>query len=584
MELRLLGPMEVHADGRHVDIGTAKQRLVLAALALPPRTPVPVEVVIDRVWGERPPARARETVYSYIARLRQAGGCSAPIARRPGGYTLEVGSDAVDALVFRELVAAGRAAAEADPRGGARVLRRALALWRGRPLADVESEWADRVRAGLDQVHLEALCALGDAGVALGGPADVADELFGGVELYPLSEPLIGRLMWALSLADRRAEALEVYARTRERFADVLGEEPGPALSRLHQRVLTRDAPPETPGPDGRGPGRLPSPAPVFVGRAREREVVVDGLSNGPADGPPTVAICGLGGVGASTLAVWAAHAVAPEFPDGRLYADLRAGPAPAAVLGRFLHDLRATPGGPPSDVDEAAALFRTVTAGKRVLVLLDNAADSAQVASLVPAHPGCAALITSRTVLGALDDAVHVDLGPLSPDESAALLRRLDSTGRCAADAASTARLATLCGRLPLALSIVGERLAAHPSRPLTTFVERLADGRRRLDELATAQRSVRACFEPAYRALADGDELDRRAARAFRLLALPDGPDVSAATAQRLFGTARPETEALLARLIEVHLVRSRAPDRYGMHDLVRDYAREVAERDGR
>lgn len=402
--------------------------------------------------------------------------------------------------------------------------------------------------------------------------------------------------MRALVRAGWRAEALDHFARLRDFLLAELGEEPGPELQALHQRILRRDPILDAPAPAASpqasqpahqpvSPRQLPRRPMVFVGRGVEVRTARTALLSGV----PTVAFYGSGGAGKSTATFVTAYELAEHYPDGQLYIDLRAARAgerpldPTDVLGRFLRAVGIENTGVTSDLTEAAALFRSVTSERRILVVLDNAADAAQVRPLLPAGPGCGALVTSRRPLTTLDDAVHIGLATMDPDESIQLLTQLDVTGRCAADPTATAELADLCGHLPLALRIAAARLLARPTWPVRPFVERLSDRQRRLDELSHDDLAIRACLDVSYHGLIESDDAtDRDAARAFRLFSLPHGSHLSLPVAARLLDRDPPAAEALIERLLDHQLLESPVPGRYRMHDLTREYAREVAERD--
>ncbi len=597
MQIRLLGPVEVIDGATAVDPGTAKQRLVLAALAVAPGRPLPFDVLVDRVWSDDPPARARAALYSYVARLRRVL-APAGIVREHGGYTLHIGAEHVDVARWRRLLEQARARAESEPGAACDLLRRAERLWRGTALAGLTGDWARRTRQRLAQQRSEALTELARIELARGRHVELLDDIGGWVEQHPLAEPLVAAHLRALARAGRRAEAIDTYARTLERFAASVGGEPGPGLQRLHERIQRNDPTLEADEPSAAVPApaaaavphQLPRSASTFVGRAAEQRMVDDAiLAGGGGTAVGVAAIYGPGGVGKSALALQAARAAADRFPGGQLYVDLRGGSAeagptrPPEVLGRFLRALGVPPPEVPADLDEAAARFRAVTQRRRLLVVVDNASDAEQVRPLIPAGAGSAVLLTSRSPLTALDDATHVRLDVLPSRAAGELLARLDRTGRFVRDPAATRDLAELCGRLPLALRILSARIAAVPSWPLRVFVERLADQTRRLDQLGHADRSVRACFDLSYLALGDSrDPDDARAARAFRLLALPDGTDLAASVATRLLDLNDTDAAAALTRLLDAQLLQSPVPGRYRMHDLVRDYAREVAGRD--
>ncbi|GAB3419210.1 AfsR/SARP family transcriptional regulator [Flindersiella endophytica] len=619
VQIRLLGPVELWSGDQQIAVTSAKQRCVLAALALTPGHLVPIDVLVDRVWGESLPSDVRGVLYSYVARLRKTLGEGVDIIRRSGGYLLDVSAEAVDLARFRQLTKQAKQARGTEPEQSATLLRTALALWRGAPFVNLAGEWAVRTRDNLLQQRLGVLTDLAELEISLGREAALVDELAGWVEEYPHSEPLIARLLSCLARTGRRAEALDLYARTRERFADELGEEPGPELQRLHQRILRRDptleAPVEPapaaeppaagpavlaasaggaasasgPAPATSVPRQLPRRAGSFVGRTPELAAAQAALRRADTGGCAVVAVYGPGGIGKSALASEIAHSVVEAFPDGQLYADLQAGAGAGAgrpgtgtleVLSRFLRGLGVDSGAVPADPYEASALFRSLTADRQLFVVLDNAGTAAQVRPLLPAGIDCAALVTSRTPLTTLDDAVHIGLDVLSPDDAAAVLTQLDATGRCAAEPELTLRLAELCGHLPLALRITAARVMSRPAWPVSAFVERLEDRRRRLDELGHADLDVRACFDITYRTLADSDDLaGQQAVRAFRFLGLLDGPDIATPIAARLLDLPEREAADALDRLADAQFLQSPAPDRFQMHDLVRDYAREMA-----
>ncbi|WP_198663850.1 AfsR/SARP family transcriptional regulator [Jiangella endophytica] len=598
MQIRLLGPVDVlDGDAAVVEVGTAKQRLVLAALAVAPGRPLPFDLLVDRVWSDDPPAGARAALYSYVARLRRIV-APAAIVHEHGGYTLRIDPEAVDVIRWRKLLERARELADAEPEAAADLFRRSERLWRDPVLAGLTGDWARRTRRRLSQQRSEALTELALIELARGRHVELLEDIGAWVEQYPLAERLIAVQLRTLMRAGRRDEAVDAYTRTRERFAEAVGGEPGPGLRRLHERIQRHDPTLDADEPAAAVlraavqavPRQLPRSASTFVGRDAEQRMVHDAIvagSGGAAVG--VAAIYGPGGIGKSTLALQVARAAADRFPGGQLYVDVRSGADQAApprtleVLGRFLRALGVPAPEVPADPDEAAARYRSVTARRRLLVVVDNAGDAEQVRPLLPAGAGSAVLITSRSPLAALDDAAHVRLDLLPAEAAGELLTRLDRTGRCVREAVATRKLAELCGRLPLALRILSARIAAVPSWPLSAFVERLADQTRRLDQLGHADRSVRACFDLSYLALTGSqDPDDGRAARAFRLLALPDGADIAADVAARLLDVAVADSEAVLARLRDAQLLQSPVPGRYRMHDLVRDYAREVAGRD--
>jgi tetratricopeptide (TPR) repeat protein len=309
-------------------------------------------------------------------------------------------------------------------------------------------------------------------------------------------------------------------------------------------------------------------------------------LTAGGRSGPVVGAVHGPGGVGKSALALHAAHRVAGRFGDGQVYVNLQGATpglaplAPLEVLGRMLRSLGLDPALVPTGLEEAAVRFRSLVAGRRLLVVLDNARDAAQVRPLLPASPGCAVLITSRQQLTSLDSAIHLPLEVLVPQEAAALLGRVAGAGRIAAEPEAAAEVVNSCGRLPLAIQIAGARLASRPAWPVARLASRLADTTSRLDELATGDLAVRATFQVSLHTLQHSpDPRDQAAAAAFGLLGLPDGPDLEVAAAASLLDQPHQATQRLLERLVDARLLASPTPGRYRMHDLVRLFAREQA-----
>ncbi|WP_229715418.1 AfsR/SARP family transcriptional regulator [Mangrovihabitans endophyticus] len=601
VEVRLLGPVQVSADGRPLPLGRAQMRAVLAILAVEAGRPVPTEALAARVWDEDPPRAWREVLYSHVARIRRVlaaatGGGPVRLVRQPAGYLLDIHTELIDLHRFRRLTAAG-IAEHSDPARVA-LLRPALDLWQGVPLADVRGGWADRSRTAWYQHRLDAVVAWADAELRLGHGDRVTVVLRNLVGEYPMAEPLAGALMRALAQAGRVAEALEHYAALRARLAEELGAEPAPELQALHQAVLRdqlpRPASPPTAAPaiaPPRGAARTPFPRPAqlpaaaagFVGR-REALRDLDALLDTP--GHPSTAIVsavsGTAGVGKTTLAVHWARRVRERFPDGQLYADLRGFDGsglivpPSAVVRRFLLALGVTGERVPDDPEAAADLYRSLLSGRRVLILLDNARDAAQVRPLLPGGPAAFCLITSRnrlTPLVAVEGAHAIALDLLSTAEAHTLLESRLGADRVAAEPEATDRVIVHCARLPLALGITAAR-ASQSGFPLDVLARDLADERRRLSALDAGDPSsdVAAVFSWSCRALSDP------AARLFRLLGLHPGPDIDADAAACLAGTAASRATILLSELTAANLLTERSPGRFASHDLLRAYATDL------
>ena len=546
VEVRLLGPVEVLASGRVVEPGPVQQRTVLAALAVDAGRLVPLEVLIDRVWGDAPPPSVRSGIYSHMARLRRMLVPAGGLLRRPGGYLLDVPPEAVDLHRFRTLSQAARA----GPAPDAGKLGAALDLWRGPALAGLAGDWVAATRERLDQQRVEAVLAWAQALLAAGQPGPVIGTLRDFVDQHPLVEPLAARLIEALYASGRAAEALDCYARVRAHLAEELGAEPGSALRQLHQAVLRGDeldislAGGPAPAaavvtPDDDPPDLVTSPLPpdtgAFTGRASQVRQIADAVGDGPLPVMVIHAIAGMPGVGKTALAVHVAHRMAGRFPDGLVFVDLhghtagREPAAPADVLATLLSADGIDPRQLPAGLDARSALWRQRLAGRRLLLVLDNAASSAQVAPLLPAAPGCLVLVTSRRFLGDLPgDTVSVQLDVLSPAEAAQMFRRL-AGHPAAAEPDRVADLVAACGYLPLAISLLARVLTRHPS---WTVGDLLAETRARLLSVTAEQASVAAAFELSYQ------DLPAARQRFFRQLAGHPGTVIEPYAAAALAG----------------------------------------------
>ena len=602
--LRVLGPVEIPAAGARAPSPPPQQRLLLGMLALRAGQPVPVAELIDAVWDDQPPRSARGSLQALVTGVRRA------LARVPGGrldrcgetYRLQVEASRVDVHRFRLLAAAGRAAA--DRRAAVAAFDQALALWRGPALADVPVTAA--VTAAASMLAEERLSVTQDrltALLACGMERQAAAELPGLLAEYPLAERLAGLLIVALYRLGQRDGALRVFRGIRDRLAGELGVDPGPELQALHHRILTGD--PDLAGaqdlaaarqltPVWRGahdgvrvvPRQLPAVPPHFAGRMAELKAL-DELVSRAADGDGRGAVwvlAGPAGVGKTSLAVFWAHRVADRFPEGQLYVNLR-GFAPEGrpvtateALRGMLRAMGAALAQIPESLDAQAALYRSMLAGKRMLVLIDNAADAGQVRPLLPGGTGCAALVTTRsqlTGLVALEGAHPLFLDVLPVAEACELLVGRLGAQRVMAEPAAATELAGLCAGLPLALSVAAARAAARRSFTLSALAAELRSDEGRLDALGTedGDGSVREVLSWSYR------QLSGPAARMFRLLGLHQGPEISATAAASLAGVGVPQARRALTELASAHLVAESTPDRFGFHDLLRAYACELA-----
>ncbi|MFG2653315.1 BTAD domain-containing putative transcriptional regulator [Streptomyces sp. NPDC048436] len=587
-DYRLLGPVEVWRAGRRLDVGGPKPRALLAALLLEPGRVVSVDALIDAIWGERPPDTARSLIQSYVSALRRALSADA-IETRPPGYLIHADATLVDRAAFDRLTAQGRqAAAEGDHPAAARLLADALALWRGPALGGIGTT----LRAIADQLDEARQAALEEriaAELALTGrERELAAELTALVATHPTRERLRGQLMLALYRLGRQAEALAVYEEGRGALADELGIDPGPDLRRMHEAILRADegllpAVPDAPDPAPKEhavpvAALLPPTIGDFTGRDTQLAGVRAALS-GPREAMPVVVVSGPGGIGKSTLGVRAAHQVADAYPDGQLYAELRGATdpvAPGEVLGRLLYALGADP---PDGDAERRDLFRSLVAGRRILLVLDDAGSESQVRPLLPGSATCGVLITGRARLGALPCTHRADLDVLDTEPGAQFLGRVAGERFLRDEPDAVRRIVELCGGLPLAIRIAGARLATRRHWTARMLAERLADEHHRLDELAVGDLEVRAGLGLSYRAL------DAPARTALRRLGLLAAPDVAAWVVTALLDVPEAEADRVVEQLIDAQLLHCTGVDRAGQpryrpHDLVRVYAAERAD----
>ncbi|GLY86484.1 AfsR/SARP family transcriptional regulator [Actinoallomurus iriomotensis] len=595
LRFAVLGPVRAWRHDTELDLGTPQQRAVLAVLLLRRGRTATAEELVDALWGEEPPVRAMTALRTYASRLRAvleperaARQKATLMVSEAGGYALRLPRAALDLSVFED----GLAAAEEARRAGdldqaADALHSALEVWDGEPLCGIHGDWAEAQRVHLEEQRLTALETRYAIDLERGRAAESVADLTELTIAHPLRERLRGLLMLALYRCGRQAEALAVYADTRRVLVDELGIDPGPELTELHAKVLAGDASlaekqPVRPAEPTRPlpvPAQLPADVADFTGRAAIVGELTGVLAEADRTAMPVVTVAGIGGIGKTTLAVHVGHAVRPQYPDGQLFAELRgAGPDPAgpeAVLGAFLRALGTPDKDVPAGLEERSALLRSRLADRRMLVLLDDARDADQVRPLLPGSPGCAVIVTSRSRLAGVPAARTVDLDGLVTDEAITLFGRIAGEQRVEDEREIAAEVAAACGHLPLAVRIVGSRLASRRSWSMATIAERLTDERRRLDEMRVGNHTVSATFELGYGQLYDEQ------ARAFRLLALPDVHDVPLHAAAAVLGLPVTATEDLLESLVDASLLETPAPGRYRYHDLLRLFARRQAEK---
>jgi DNA-binding SARP family transcriptional activator/tetratricopeptide (TPR) repeat protein len=578
LELRVLGEVDARIDGQPVDLGHARQQCVLAVLMLHANHVVQVDQLVDGVWGSRPPRDARKSLRTYMSRLRAALAGEVEITHRRGGYVLALDAAVVDLYRFRDLLARARATGDDEH---ARVLfGQALGLWRGEAFAGLDTPWIVTKRHALEQDRFAAELDYTDMRLRCGEHAHVLPELSARVEAHPLDERLAAQFILALYRGGRQAEALRHYQRIRRRLADELGTDPGPQVQQVHQQILAAN--PALSVVSVPVPRQLPASPRVFTGRAHKLAALTRALDRAGEGANVMISVIGgTAGIGKTALALHWAHQHADQFPDGQLFVNLHgfdptADPTPPEqALRGFLDTLGVDPRSIPADLDAQTGLYRSLLTGKRMLIVLDNAADSTQLGPLLPGSPTCTVLITSQHRLSglAVNGARPLDLDVLCDCDARHLLAAHLGEDRLAAEPEAVDELLRWCAGLPLAISIVAARAAAHPDFPLTALAGELHDATTRLEALDAGELSANLCavLDSSYRAL------DRDTATLFGLLGLAPGPDISLPAAGNLVIQARP----LLRQLETASLVQQHLPDRYRMHDLIRLYATEQAER---
>ncbi|MEU8331548.1 BTAD domain-containing putative transcriptional regulator [Micromonospora sp. NPDC048839] len=618
MELRILGDLQVVVDGQPVELGPPKQRLVFAVLAVDAGRSVPIEALVDRVWDEKPPADARGVLYTYLTRIRRilttarsAETVPITVGRSQTGYLLSADPDRVDLYRLRRLAEQAQGLPAEHP-DRPTLLREAIDLWRGEPLDGLPGDWASRVREGLRQQLIRVLLDWADSEMTHGRPGPVTERLTLAVDRSPLIEPLVVSLMRALYFNGRRAEALDLYARTRVRLVDDLGVDPGTDLQDLHREILRGtlrppvartpaveaprpaqpsavvpvpvEADPEPPHRTGAGPGcQLPADLPDHVGCEAQisRALTVLQPDGRSADGtaPPVVILSGPGGVGKTALSIRLAYLLRHAYPDGQIFITLSGcGGDAGEGLDRVLRALGATNIHQLPRMEDKLGQYRAMLSGRRCLIVLDSAVSAEEVRPLVPGGPGSALIVSSRALLTTLPGAEHIEVPLLEQADSVHLLDRIIGRERVAAEPEATDALVEMCAGLPLALRIVGARIAARPHRRIARLAERMRDERGRLDEMAADGLAVRVSVGVGYQAL------DPAARRAFRLLGFLGVPSFAEWLVAALIGGSLDDAEELLEQLADARLVTA-LPDpthrllRYHIHDLVRLFARERA-----
>ncbi|MEV6345230.1 BTAD domain-containing putative transcriptional regulator [Actinoplanes sp. NPDC051851] len=595
MHFAILGPLLVEIAGVRLQLSGLISARILTTLLLSSGKVVPVARLVEAAWDEDPPPTATHQVRKAIADLRQRIPQGHSLIATDGpGYRADVTVDQLDLTLFTDRLQQARESSDAGALpDAARSLREALALWRGAVMSESGGPLISAASAVLEERRLAAVGQLIEIRLALGESSELVEELRQLIVDHPLRETFRGYLMLALHRSGRRAEALAEYAGTRRLLVEELGVGPGQQLNRVHEMILRGSpeaAPPEPTEPIGApAPAALTGPAPCtlphdlqdFAGRESELTGLMMAAHPPGDDIVRIISIEGMGGSGKTALAIRAAHRLAPLFPDGQLYVDLRGFTPgeqprqPVTVLATLLRTLGLRGEQIPEDLEAVAALWRSTLAGQRMLLLLDNAAHAAQVRPLLPGAAGCSVLITSRHRMTGLDGSQSMALGLLSSAESIALTTAALGRQRSANESQEIRELVALCGHLPLALRIAVGRLRSRPHWSTRYLVDRLRNEARRLDELRSGERGIEATLQLSYLAM---DESHRDA---IRLLGLHPGDEFDTAATAALLGIGVHEAEDVLEHLVDVHLIETREIGRYTFHDLVRRFIRRLPAR---
>ncbi|WP_308206204.1 AfsR/SARP family transcriptional regulator [Actinoallomurus spadix] len=580
----MLGPIEFWLTGIRMDLGTAKERLLLAVLLLAEGRPVSVETLIDRVWGQDPPAEVRQSLQTDLSRLRRrfkkyGVADNVRLAATPGAYALEVAPEHVD--VFRSRLLHEQAISRRQSgtiRDAIELLREAVSLWRAEPLTGISGEWVEQMRASLDGDYRVMIRELIDMELAAGNHAKIVGLLVNLIARYPLDEYLVGQLMIAYYRCGRQADAIGLYHATARRLREDAGAAPSPRLQALFRNIRRHDpaiaAPQRAASEPVPGLDRFPPPVPEFTGRAEE----LAALATRADAADDVVLIEGMPSVGKTALAVKAAHDLAEHFPDGCFFLPLHGHDAdhlpesPAAALSELLQLAGLAPTNIPRETAARAGLWRDTMEGRRALLVLDDALNEDQVRPLLPGTSDCRVIITSRRHLAGIDGH-HRRLGVLPTADAVALFTRIAEPGAAAAPDAVTGAV-RLCGGLPLAIRLAATRWRDRQVSSLETLAEDLRGPHENIAGLQDP--ALAATFALSYRDLSIAQR------RIFRRLGFSPVAEVTPAAVAVLAGIPVHEAERTLADFADHYLIEETAAGRFQLHDLIRQYAMALPARE--
>ena len=602
MDVRILGPVEVFVSGRPVDLGGSRVRRLLALLVADGDSVTSFDRISDVLWTD-PPRSVRQQVHNVVRLLRVSlaeAGPEVSVVTVGTGYRLEVPRSSVDMWRFRDhVLEAERSQALGRIEEALYSLEAALAQWRGEPFSGLDGrERLDALATTLTEERLTAAERLAELRISSGDASSPTDYLHRLMLEYPFRESLRALYMRSLHLRGRQADALTVFNEGRQLLAEELGLDPGPQLRAAHSEVLGGGqqaqhgvpddrvtphpkpaAETEAPGPIAQAGRFLPRDILEFTGRGEELRLLADSIRRSSGKALVISAIDGMGGVGKTTLAIHLAHQVADSFPDGQYYIDLlgfnvAADPMPPIqALGLLLRDSGVPPERIPSDLTGRSALWRAQLAGRRAILVLDNAADAAQVRPLLPGSPQALVLVSSRRRLSSLEGSTGLSLDVFPQADALTLFSLIVGPGRTNAERDAAAKVVSLCGCLPLAIQVAAARLRDRPAWSVAYLAEQLQEQRARYRVLSSGDRNVMSVLSWSYHHLTGVQR------RVFRLLHLIPGPDFDVPVVAATADLSLDEAAACLEELFESNLVRQRSPDRYQLHDLIRDCSRDIA-----